>query len=234
MNKKIIFVTLGLGLLGFCGMFALAWFTKPDTPPADTPPVAQADASPDGRQTSPPAETSNAADRIASLKAQTPPNMTDQQLQTLIFEVREKIREYNLKLRDLDVREKRLQVAQDSLKKDIAEMNSLRVELASAVASLKNEQDKLQKSQLAIDENEQENLIAIAAAYDKMDAESAGKILMNMVKTQGPGNSSDDAVKILYYMTERTKAKVLASMADAEPAVSAFICQRLKRLMTKE
>lgn len=232
--KKIIIMTLGLGLLGFCGMFAFAWFTKPK-PPADTTQTTPAGQVAAARQTGGETdETSKAADRIASMRSQAQPGMTDQQLQTLIYEVREKIKEYNLKLRDLDVREKRLQAAQDNLKKDIDEMSSLRVELASAVASLKNEQDKLLKSQLIIEETERENLISIAAAYDKMDAESAGKILMSMVKTQGSGNSTDDAVKILYYMTERTKAKVLASMAEAEPAVSAFICQRLKRLITKE
>jgi chromosome segregation ATPase len=233
MNKKIIILTLGLGLLGFCGMFAFAWFTKPE-PPAEPAQIArpdQAAALPAAGEAN---QSSRAAERIASLSGQSRPGMTDEQLQALIYEVREKIKEYNLKLRDLDVREKRLQSAQDNLKKDIAEMNSLRVELASAVASLKNEQDRLQKRQLMIEEAERENLIAIAAAYDKMDAESAGKILMNMVKTQGPGNSSDDAVKILYYMTERTKAKVLAAMAEAEPAVSAYVSQRLKRTVTKD
>lgn len=234
MNKKIIFITLGLGLLGFCGMFAFAWFTKPKPPAAAPQTDRPGQVAKTPQAASDTDETVKAADRIASMRSQGQPNMTDQQLQTLIFEVREKISEYNKKLHDLDVREKRIQFAQDNLKKDIEEMSSLRVELASAVASLKSEQEKLTKSQLVIEDTERENLISIAAAYDKMDAESAGKILMNMVKTQGAGNSTDDAVKILYYMTERTKAKVLASIAETEPTVSAFICQRLKRLITKE
>lgn len=224
-------MTLAIGIVGFAGMFAVAWFTKPK-PPLQSPQVAQAEPAAQTADTV--GNSSTAVSRIASMGAEAKQSMTDQQLQTLIFEVREKIKEYALKLQNLDVREKRLQIAQDGLKKDIEEMASLRIDLASAVASLKNEQAKLLKSKVEIEKNEKDNLISIAATYDKMDAESAGKILMNMIQSKNPGNNSDDAVKILYFMTERTKAKVLASMAEVEPAVSAYICQRLKRMITKE
>jgi flagellar motility protein MotE (MotC chaperone) len=235
MKKKLIIITSIAGFVGFLGMFAFAWFTKPERP----------SQSPQAAQTAPVAQGANANTEIDKsqttaairdvLKGGAPgPTTTDQQLQTLIYEVREKIQEYNLKLRGLDVREKRLQAAQDTLKKDIEEMRALRLELASAVVSLKNEQDKLLKSKVEIEKNETANLVSIAATYDKMDAESAAKILMNMVKSQNSDTGSDDAVKILYYMTERTKAKVLASMAGVEPAASAYICQKLKRMITKE
>ena len=231
MKKKIIIITSAAGIVGFAGMFAFAWFTQPKP----LPEISQlAQAAPDAQNTPETDELSTAAGRLAGMKGQTSEPLPDQQLQALIYEVREKIKEYSLKLRELDVREKRLITAQDDLKKDIEAMASLRVELAAAVASLKNEQDKLIKTKVEIDKTEQENLIAIAAAYDKMDAESAGKILMNMIQSQNPGSNADDAVKILYYMTERTKAKVLASMAEAEPAVSAYLCQKLKRMITKE
>jgi flagellar motility protein MotE (MotC chaperone) len=231
MKKKIIIITSAAGIVGFAGMFAFAWFTSPKPSPEISQMTQAGPAEQSAPQTD---ESSIAAGRIAEIKGQTSEPLPDQQLQALIYEVREKIKEYSLKLRELDVREKRLTTAQDDLKKDIEEMASLRVELAAAVASLKNEQEKLIKTKVEIDKTEQENLIAIAAAYDKMDAESAGKILMNMIQSQNPGSDADDAVKILYYMTERTKAKVLASMAEAEPAVSAYLCQKLKRMITKE
>lgn len=234
MKKKMIFITLGGGLVGFAGMFALAWFTKPE-PPAPVPATAQAGTeTPPGQTPAETDEASAAANRIAAMESRFEQPMTDRQLQSLIFEVREKIKEYNQKLRKLDVQEKRLQAAQENLKKDIEEMANLRVELASAVATLKQEQEKLLNTVIEIEANEKENLVSIAATYDKMDAQSAGKILMNMVKNSGQGNGTEDAVKILYYMTERTKAKVLASIAESEPAVSAYICQRLKRMITKE
>ena len=231
MNKKIIFITLGAGIIGFSGMFALAWFTKPKAPVSNKQ-LAENIVEKKVNNATP--EPSTLTQRLAAIDAKSSQTISDQQLEMLIFEVREKIKEYNSKLRNLSVREKRLEVAQDNLKKDIDEMASLRVELASAVATLKDEQDKLQRSKLAIKKTEQDNLMLIAATYDKMDAESAGKILLDMVKNNSTPSSSDDAVKILYYMTERTKAKVLAQIAVTEPSVSAYICQRLKRTVMKE
>lgn len=40
----------------------------------------------------------------------------------------------------------------------------------------------------------------------------------------------DDAVKILYYMSERTKAKVLAEVVTTQPQLAAILVQRLKQV----
>jgi hypothetical protein len=37
-------------------------------------------------------------------------------------------------------------------------------------------------------------------------------------------------VKILHYMTERTKAKLLAEMVNSEPKLTAALCERLKQI----
>jgi flagellar motility protein MotE (MotC chaperone) len=119
------------------------------------------------------------------------------------------------------------------IKKDIEELNNLRIELASIVTNLKSDRDKLLKSRVMIANAEKANLVSIAAAYDKMDSASAGKILTNMSKMQdssGDG-SFDDAVKILHYMTERTKAKLLAGLVTSEPKLAAVLCQRLKQII---
>ena len=164
--------------------------------------------------------------------------MTEKQLNELIYEVREKIREYDTKLKDLEQREQRLQLTEDMLKKDSDELNNLRVELTSIVAGIKNERDKLLKSRVEIAQTEKVNLATIAAAYDKMDSASASKILTNMSQTQsgepGSGSNVDDAVKILYYMSERTKAKLLAELAASEPKLAAHLSQKLKRVVEKE
>jgi flagellar motility protein MotE (MotC chaperone) len=86
-----------------------------------------------------------------------------------------------------------------------------------------------------IERTEKANLVAIAAAYDRMDPASASEILTNMSMSQSRGagskrSSIDDAVKILYFMQERTKANVLAEMTTAEPALAALLCQRLKQV----
>jgi predicted RNase H-like nuclease (RuvC/YqgF family) len=163
--------------------------------------------------------------------------MTEKRLNILVYEVREKIQEYDAKLQGLETGEQRLQRAHDLIKKDIEELNNLRIELASTVASLKSERDKLLKSRVEIAKAEKNNQITMAAAFDKMDSESAGKILTNMSKMQkgGVGGSSlDDAVKILHYMTERTKAKLLAGLVTSEPQLAALLCQKLKQIIVEE
>ena len=168
--------------------------------------------------------------------------MTEQQLKNLTLDVRGKIQEYNNKLLILGVHERRLQLTQDMLKKDIENLNTLRIELASTIANLKAEREKLQKSRLEIDQTEKTNFVSIAATYDKMDVTGASKILTNLCAAQDPSEiqaiesghtagSFDDAVKILHYMTERTKAKLLAELATSEPDLAAALCKRLKQIV---
>ena len=231
MNKKIIIMIAGASLLSFVGTFVFAWLTKP-TPqaqPAETEQSTLARPEAELKLTQPQMPTADSVDRDTIV---TKKSMTEDQLKSLVYEVREKIKEYDQKLQGLDIREQRLQTVQDVLKKDIEELNDLRIELASTVARLKSEQDKLLKSRVEIANAEKNNLISIATTYDKMDSASAGKILTNMSQAQ-PTNS-DDAVKILHYMSERTKAKLLASIAETEPAISAYFCQRLKQIIEME
>jgi len=207
-------------------MFAFAWFTKP-APVAQVP---EGDTSVEGLILGEPQvpELTNTAKLDSALKK----TLTEKKLSSLIYEVREKIQEYDNKLESLNVREQRQQVAHESLKRDIDKLNSLQVDLASTIAQLKNEQEKLLEGKIEIAKNEKKNLISIAAFYDKMDSTSAGKILtdINLAKNNGTA----DAVKILYYMTERAKAKVLASIAETEPAISAYFCQKLKEMVENE
>ncbi len=228
MNKKMILITAALGVLGFAGALAVGWFTTPAASvAAPAPEAAKSPASAGGTPhmlTSP----SAGADGDNAL------GMTQEQLQELISEVRETIQEYNTKLASLEKEKERFRTAQQTLKKDIETLNNMRTELATAVADLKNERDQLQKTRVQVEQAEKTNLQAIATAYDKMDAARAGEILTSMVKGQSAGgtrgSSVDDAVKILYYMQERTKAKVLAELAGTEPGLAAMLSQRLKQV----
>ena len=155
-------------------------------------------------------------------------NMTQKRLKKLIYEVREKIQEYNNKLSDLQKREQRLQTVQNTIKDDIDELNNLQTELVSLVTNLKSQQDKLLKTRVEIAGTEKNNLMSIAATYDKMEPEAAGKILTSM--SQAKDESADDAVKILHYMGERTKGELLAGLADSEPKLAAYFCKKLKQI----
>jgi flagellar motility protein MotE (MotC chaperone) len=231
-NKKILLITAAVGVVGFLGAFATGWLTRP-TAAEGASPEDQANGTAQTQMAggmtprilSP---SSTAADNSANTRS-----LTEDQLEELVFEVREKIDEYNKKLAALEKGEERLKIAQQTLKKDVEALNNLRVDLAATAANLKNERDMLIKTRVEVEQAEKGNLVAIAAAYDRMDAARAGEILTNMAMGQsqkGVERSAniDDAVKILYYMQERTKAKVLAELVMAEPGLAAMLSRKLK------
>jgi len=235
-SKKVIIIAAAAGAFSFAGAFSTAWFTRPaaataatdqNEPSAGAPTRATGAPQPGILPTIPTAQP----DETAGTRS-----MTEQQLKDLTYEVREKIREYNDKLKALDKEKERLAIAQQILKKDIDTLNNLRVDLAAAAASVKSERDMLSKARTEVDQTERTNLLAIAAAYDKMDAASAGQILVNMAMGQPKSASSartanvDDAVKILHFMQDRTKAKVLAEIVTTQPALAAMLCQKLKQV----
>jgi len=241
MSKKFIIITAAAGLVSFAGAFVFTWLTN--SPQVSLPdemeqPALAGDKSEPGL----PQPQTGAIRTVASTSGPMTKAMTEQQLRNLVQDVRGKMQEYSNRLQALAVRERRLQMTQDVLKEDIESLNSLRIELASTIANLKSERDKLLKSRLEIDQAEKTNLVSIAAFYDKMDVTGASKIMTNMCAAQDTsemqsveaGNVSssfDDAVKILHYMTERTKAKLLAELATSEPAMAAALCQRLKQIV---
>jgi len=241
MSKKFIIITAAAGLVSFAGAFVFAWLTPPsrvNLPDDLKQPALAGDESEQGL----PQTRTSVVGTVAAASGPVTKAMTEQQLKNLVLDVREKMQEYNNRLQALGVRERRLQLTQDVLKKDIENLNTLRIELASTIANLKTERDKLLKSRLEIDQTEKTNLVSIAATYDKMDVTGASKIITNMCGTQDTSktqaikpsnvsNSFDDAVKILYYMTERTKAKLLAELATSEPALAAALCKRLKQII---
>jgi len=236
-SKKLIIITAAAGLVSFAGAFVLGWLTQP--PPASRPDESgQPTLAGGGAVTEFPQPGVGVIGAVGTASDIEKKAMTEKQLKNLIFEVREKVQEYNDKLHNLEVREQRLQVAQDTLREDIKNLNDLRIELTSIVANLKDERDKLLKSKLEVARIEKDNLVLIAATYDKMDASSAGKIMISMCASQtqpdkvdSQGSGFDEAVKILYYMTERTKAKLLAELTNTEPKLAAFLTRRLKQIV---
>ena len=235
MSKKVIIIAVGLGLASFVGAFATGWFTRPPAAAAAAEPNRPSAASPANAspQSAPPTLSPTLA--LATDQAPAARSMSEEQLKELILQVRDRIQEYDRKLVELEKEKERLQIAQQTLKKDIETLNNLRVDLAASVADVKNERDQLLKARVAVATAEKANLVAIAAAYDKMDPAGAGQILTNMATGTARNNGSaaanlDDAVKILFFMQDRTKAKVLAEIANQEPALAALLSQKLKQV----
>jgi flagellar motility protein MotE (MotC chaperone) len=234
MIKKIIIIAAA-GLVSFTGAFVLAWLTKPaPVPKSNEPkkPLVTASDFTDPDLSGLPEDGTVSTPDSAERKA-----MTEKRLKSLVFEVREKIQEYNNKLQALELQAQRLQVTREALQKDIEALNNLQIELTSTVAGLKEQRDELLKTRVDIDKSEKANFVSIAATYDKMDAASAGELLTNICKTKGQDSTVaeadsglDDAVKILHYMAERTKAKVLAEMVSSEPQLASVLCRKLKQI----
>jgi len=233
-DKKLIMIALAAGAVSFGGAFVAGWFIKPASV------VGAAEPGPNGASDAPPLlGTTTPAVLTPTLTPTTDRagarSLTEQQLKDLIYEVREKINDYDAKVAALEKEKERLRIAQQTLTRDIETLNNLRVDLAATVASVRSERDSLLKTRVEVERTEKANLVAIAAAYDKMDAGSASEILTNMSMSQSRGAGSsrtslDDAVKILYFMQDRTKAKVLEEMTTAEPALAALLSQRLKQV----
>jgi flagellar motility protein MotE (MotC chaperone) len=238
-NKKIIIIAAAGGLVSFSSAFLTVWLVGRSHAAALAVQAKEQEKIKAEAQAKGAVGTNNEGEGHTAALAGSPEGedldkgLSEKQLKSLIFEVREKIHVYEEKSKELDVRETRLAIIQDSLKKDIEELNKMKVETATLIAALKEQRSRLLETRAVIEQGEKANLTAIAATYDKMDSSSASKIMSNMCTKQMEsgklqGGSIDDAVKILYYMTERTKAKVLAEMVNTEPKLAALLCQRLK------
>ena len=236
MSKKRIIIMAAAGLVSFGGALIIGWLTGSGQS------IEPNQVTVTGQESKlKPAQASIGIPSITRTgETSTKTATMERQLQDFIIEMREKMREYNSKLQNLQTREQRLQMTQDVLKKDINDLNNLRTEVSLIIARLKEERDKLLKTRLEISQAEKGNLTTVAAAYDKMDASSASKILASMCtggvtqKQDGQvrlwATGFDDAVKILHYMGERTKAKLLAELVNTEPKLAASLCERLKQI----
>jgi flagellar motility protein MotE (MotC chaperone) len=231
MNKKHIIIAAAAGAFVFSLTFGFSWHSAKQKVAAMELKM-KAEAEKKAQE-----EAELPFDVVKSKTSEANPEniLLEKKFDSLVYDVREKIQEYEIKLKDLQTREQRLQVAQSSLKEDITKMEQLRMELAETVGKIKQEQEKLNASRLKIKQTERENLKTIAATYDKMDSASASVILTNMTKSDKKDSLNlDEAVKILYYMGERSKAKVLAEMGNAEPKLAAVLCHRLKEVTTED
>ena len=245
MNMKLIIIASAAGLLTFAGAFlGVRMLGRKSAPPAtaettehtasETKMSASAKQPQTGEQITSETELQTEEDNAEAAKG-----LTEKQLKSLVYEVREKITDYENKERELEVRESRLQMTQETLKKDIESLNQLRVELVTMTANLKEQRNQLLETRTMIAKSEKANLTTIAATYDKMDPAGAAKIISSMCarqlesgKTEGGG--MDDAVKILFYMNERSKGKLLAEIVSTEPKLAAVLSQHLKKVVEQE
>lgn len=224
MSKKLIIISAALGLVAFGATFGFSFMKSKKAALLAAEQLAKEQA------VNKPLSEEELIARALGSKS-TSLALTEKQLEGLIQDLRDIIRDYNNKTKDLNATEERVEIAQSKLKKDIEELTDLRTELATTTAALRQEHEKLLQTRIVITQSEQLNLTKIAATYDKMNATGAADIFISMSKLDTEKSTGiNDVVKILYYMNDRTKAKILTELVNTEPKLAAMLSQELKRI----
>jgi flagellar motility protein MotE (MotC chaperone) len=213
-GKMRLLMIAGMGLLSFAGFFALSVLTQPTEVTPEQLKTKQGQAV-QGMQ------RALASAAIGKLETLSP---KERVLDQLIKEMRTEITAYEQRKRELTLLEKRTQLAQEALRRQVQELENLRIEVASALTPLKEERAKLQRERIRIHREEAANLKRVALVYEKMIPQAAAATIERMMTNQ----QERDAVRILHYMQERSAAKVLGEITD--PAVSARLSEMMKRI----
>ncbi len=142
-------------------------------------------------------------------------------LNELVKELRYRIKECKSRELELARREKRMTMTEALLKDQAEELENLRMQLVMPLTRLQDKIAELERTRIRISTREKTEVQKTAAIYEKMDAASSSQILVEMCT-----NSEEDAVKILYYMSERSAAKCLAEIPDR--ALAAKLSQKIK------
>jgi len=228
MKKKHMIVMILAGIVSFAGSFATTYFLK-DSQPAEVSAAVESSEDYDSTAGKVPGMDPTHT-RIVTGGQNLSKSMTEKQLHNLIYDIREKMKELQQREKELVYQEERIQTARDTLQQDIDKLDNLRVQLTTTLATLKSQQDNLQKSMVEITTAEKANMLQLARYYDKMDVSQASKIITNMAT----GSQLNDAVKIIHYMTERTAGKLLGEIGNTQPDLASILSQHLKRVKESE
>lgn len=224
MKKTHVIILAAAGLLSFSASFGVSWFKRQNAAPPVLPPEAETSATGLTRSATDVRESvSYAGLRGTDMETV---GMTERQLQHLIYDVREKMRVYDTRQKELDEQAQRVHITRQSLEEDIEQLNRLREKLDTTLAALKEREDRIQDTLIQIEEVERGNLQRLATTYDRMDVEQAGRIMMSMAAN----NQLQDVVKILYYMNDRNAARLLGEIGSTRPEVAGVLSMQLKRV----
>ena len=225
MKKIHLLILIGAGILSFLFSFGASWFMKKNQPVLPPEPAKTQTENPQAASASgslmPVPKALNAAE-MDSL----PQGLSERELENLIQDIRGRMQEYRSKEKKLSEEAERIQLAHQSLQEEIDRLNQLRNKISVLTQTLDEKEQAYKKTLLQIETIEQSNFQRLAATYDKMETTQASRILANMAA----GSQSQDAIKILYYMTERTAAKVLGEIGTTQPDLAAMISIKLKRV----
>jgi hypothetical protein len=147
-----------------------------------------------------------------------------EKIEQLTKDLRARIAEYERKDHKFIEREKRLALAEENLIHRAKELETLRLQMVGPLTRLKDAMAELDRSRVQVSKQEKANLLRIASTFEKMDPVRGGGILSGMAANK----QLDDVAKILFYMSERTSAKMLAEITDK--VVAAQLTEKMQKI----
>jgi hypothetical protein len=229
-NKKQIVIMAGVGLICFGLAFTVGLFTRTSKEPV-------VEGTPGDAEKVEILTTSTGAAAVATSSNSTTPlntfqakevnlgkSLTEKQLISLVFEMHSRLAEFASKEKTLIEKESRVQMSIEELQKNIKEMESLRVKLAATASSIKQQLKNLDEKRIIIGEVEKKNILKAALLYDKMKPAEASEIMITLAGS----NQLDFVVKIAYYMSERTSAKLLGEISKTQAILASTISEKLR------
>jgi flagellar motility protein MotE (MotC chaperone) len=155
--------------------------------------------------------------------------LSENQLKTLICDLQEKMENIKDKQKEIEQDAERVNITRQTLAGEIEQLNQLRENLNQTLLTLQEKERSIRDSMTEIEAVEKANLTKIAATYDKMDPAQSAKIL----NTMASNNQIKDAVKILYYMSERNAGKLLGEIGTTRPETASALSLLLKQIKEK-
>jgi flagellar motility protein MotE (MotC chaperone) len=222
MKKLHIILLAVMGILSFTAAFGTGFVLKRNKAAAATPPPAAAAA----ESQKPSAKTAHASNQAEAFSELT---VSEGQLKTLIYDLRQKTQEAKVKQKELEQEAERIEITRQTLAEEFQQLNQLRENLNQTLMSLQEKERAIRDSLTEIESVEKLNLQRIAATYDKMDSAQSAKILLTM----SSNSQIKDAVKILYYMSERSASKVLGEIGTTRPETAGTLSLLLKQIKEK-
>jgi flagellar motility protein MotE (MotC chaperone) len=224
MKKLHIILLAVIGIVSFTAAFGAGFIIKRNkaaAAAAATPPPAAAHEPKTASVK--PAFSANSMDSIGEM------NMSEGQLKSLIYDLRQKMEETKNKQKELEQEAGRIEITRQTLAGETEQLNQLRENLNKTLSAMQEKERSINEKMTEIESVEKANLQRIAATYDKMDTTQSAKILTTMVTN----NQTKDAVKILYYMSERSAGKLLGEIGTTRPETASTLSLMLKQIKEK-
>lgn len=158
------------------------------------------------------------------------PHPREQELAKLVRQLKDKQEDYKAKERQIEIRQKRLTIAMEELRRQAQELENVRLRVATLLPQMESAIKTLEKTRLVIRKEEEANLKTMAETCNRMSPELAAGIFLEMARHREPERRHRGA-KILSLMSDRTSAKVLQSL---KPDVAVEYMDLMRRISKPE